>query len=117
MQAILKYIRKNRGKVQKLLFLRWNRFSRDLFSATDVVRELLDMGVEPNAIEEELNFESSSWPVLLGAYIGIAQSDNIARSKATKDGSEVRLKVASVLIKHHEDIRISENQNIVATLL
>lgn len=92
MQAILKYIRKNRGKVQKLLFLRWNRFSRDLFSATDAVRELLDMGVEPNAIEEEPNFESSSWPVLLGAYIGIAQSDNIARSKATKDGIRGTLK-------------------------
>ena len=92
MQAILKYIRKNRGKVHKLLFLRWNRFSRDLFSATDAVRELLDMGVEPNAIEEELNFESTSWPVLLGAYIGIAQSDNIARSKATKDGIRGTLK-------------------------
>ena len=39
------------------------------------MKELLDLGVEPNAIEEELNFESTSWPVLLGAYIGIAQSD------------------------------------------
>ena len=47
MQAILKYIRRNRGRVQKLLFLRWNRFSRDLFTATDVVKELLDLGVEP----------------------------------------------------------------------
>ena len=92
MQAILKYIRKNRGYVHKLLFLRWNRFSRDLFSATDVVKELLDLGVEPNAIEEELNFESTSWPVLLGAYIGIAQSDNIARSKATIDGIRGTLK-------------------------
>lgn len=92
MQAILKYIRKNRGKVQKLLFLRWNRFSRDLFSATDAVRELLDMGVEPNAIDEELNYDSTSWPVLLGAHIGIAQSDNIARSKATKDGIRGTLK-------------------------
>ena len=92
MQAILNYIRRHRGKVQKLLFLRWNRFSRDLFSATDAVKELLDLGVEPNAIEEELNFESTSWPVLLGAYIGIAQSDNIARSKATIDGIRGTLK-------------------------
>ena len=91
-QAILKYVRKHKGKVQKLLFLRWNRFSRDLFSATDVVKELLDLGVEPNAIEEELNFSSTSWPVLLGAYIGIAQSDNIARSKATIDGIRGTLK-------------------------
>ena len=91
MQAILKYIRRNRGQVQNL-FLRWNRFSRDLFTATDVVKELLDLGVEPNAIEEELNFDSTSWPVLLGAYIGIAQSDNIARSKATIDGIRGTLK-------------------------
>ena len=47
-----------------------------MFTATDAVKELLDLGVEPNAIEEELNFDSTSWPVLLGAYIGIAQSDN-----------------------------------------
>ncbi len=92
MQAILRYIRKNRGKVQKLLFLRWNRFSRDLFSAADVIKELLKLGVEPNAIEEELNFDSTSWPVLLGSYIGIAQSDNIARSKATIDGIRGTLK-------------------------
>lgn len=92
MQSILRYIRKNRGKVQKLLFLRWNRFSRDLFSAADVINELLKLGVEPNAIEEELNFDSTSWPVLLGSYIGIAQSDNIARSKATIDGIRGTLK-------------------------
>ncbi len=92
MQSILKYIKKNKGKVQKLLFLRWNRFSRDLFTATDTIQKLLSYGVEPNAIEEELNYESTSWPVLLGAYIGIAQSDNIARSKATKDGIRGTLK-------------------------
>lgn len=92
MQAILKYIRKNRGKVQKLLFLRWNRFSRDVIEAPSVVGDLLKIGVEPNAIEEELNYNSSSWPVLLGAYIGIAQSDNIARSLATIDGIRATLK-------------------------
>ena len=92
MQSILKYIRKNRGKVQKLLFLRWNRFSRDVIEAPSVVGDLLKIGVEPNAIEEELNYESSSWPVLLGAYIGIAQSDNIARSLATIDGIRATLK-------------------------
>ncbi|MCM1076489.1 MAG: recombinase family protein [Bacteroides sp.] len=92
MQSILKYIKNNRGKVQKLLFLRWNRFSRDLFTATKAIAELQSYGVEPNAIEEELNYDSTSWPVLLGTYLGIAQSDNIARSKATMDGIRGTLK-------------------------
>lgn len=34
MMHIVDYVKKNRGKVQKLLFLRWDRFSRDLTSAT-----------------------------------------------------------------------------------
>lgn len=113
MQAILKYVRKNRGKVQKLLFLRWNRFSRDLFSATDAVRELLNLGVEPNAIEEELNFESSSWPVLLGAHIGIAQSDNIARSKATIDGIHGTLKsgrCSNRAPRGYKNVRVSKHE-------
>ena len=92
MQAILRYIEKNRGKVQKLLFLRWNRFSRDLSQASNMVVKLEKLGVEANAIEEELNYESSGWPTLLGVYLGLAQSDNIARSKATKDGIRGTLK-------------------------
>ena len=111
-QAILKYVRKHKGKVQKLLFLRWNRFSRDLFSATDVVKELLDLGVEPNAIEEELNFSSTSWPVLLGAYIGIAQSDNIARSKAIVDGIRGTMKRGKLTHKAprgYKNVRVSKH--------
>ena len=112
MQAILRYVRKNKGRVQKLLFLRWNRFSRDLFTATDVVKELLDLGVEPNAIEEELNFDSTSWPVLLGAYIGIAQSDNIARSKSTIDGIRGTLKKgkwANMAPRGYKNVRESKH--------
>ena len=119
MQAILKYIRRNRGRVQKLLFLRWNRFSRDLFTATDAVKELLDLGVEPNAIEEELNFDSTSWPVLLGAYIGIAQSDNIARSKSTIDGIRGTLKrgkCANKAPRGYKNVRESKHNCYVIVL-
>ena len=86
MQSILKYIKSHKKEVDKLLFLRWNRFSRDLPQAANVVQDLRSMGVEPNAIEEEIDFNNSNWPTLLGIYIGQAQGDNLSRSKATKDG-------------------------------
>ena len=86
MQFILKYIKSHKKEVDKLLFLRWNRFSRDLPQAANVVQDLRSMGVEPNAIEEEIDFNNSNWPTLLGIYIGQAQGDNLSRSKATKDG-------------------------------
>ena len=68
-QSILKYIKSHKKEVDKLLFLRWNRFSRDLPQAANVVQDLRSMGVEPNAIEEEIDFNNSNWPTLLGIYI------------------------------------------------
>lgn len=65
-QGIMNYIRKNKGRVNKLLFLRWDRYSRDIISASENLKELLKLGVEPNAIEAPLDFNSDTWPLLLG---------------------------------------------------
>ena len=66
-QGIMNYIRKNKSRVNKLLFLQWDRYSRDIISASENLKELLKSGVEP--------------------IIGIqAQCDNIKRSKDTMDG-------------------------------
>ena len=84
---ILKYAKNPKNKVDMIWCLRWNRFSRRLSQATDVVEDLLyNYDVEVNAIEEHIDFNSASWPQLLGVYIGQAQSDNISRSKGTRDG-------------------------------
>ena len=91
-QSIMKYIRSHKGQVDKLLVLRWNRYSRDLFSACENLGVLMRLGVEVNSIEEPLDYNSSSWPTQLGIYIGIAQGDNISRSKATIDGIRGTLK-------------------------
>ena len=91
-QGIMKYIRSHKGQVDKLLVLRWNRYSRDLFSACENLGVLMRLGVEVNSIEEPLDYNSSSWPTQLGVYIGIAQGDNISRSKATIDGIRGTLK-------------------------
>ena len=85
-QGIMNYIRKNKSRVNKLLFLQWDRYSRDIISASENLKELLKSRVEPNAIEAPLDFNSDTWPLLLGVHIGSAQCDNIKRSKDTMDG-------------------------------
>ncbi len=105
-QGIMNYIRKNKGRVNKLLFLRWDRYSRDIISASENLKELLKLGVEPNAIKAPLDFNSDTWPLLLGVHIGSAQCDNIKRSKATMDGIHGTLAKGNALIKHQEDIRM-----------
>ena len=91
LQNIIRYIRRHRGQVQKFLFHRWDRFSRDVFSGNNLIKELLNLGVEPNAIDYELDYSNETWPLLLGMQLGLANGDNIKRSKATKIGIHGKL--------------------------
>lgn len=111
-QSIMKFIKNNKGLVDKLLFLRWDRYSRDLESALCNVRELREMGVEPNSIENHLDFNSPDWIILLGIYIGSAQADNIKRSKATCDGIHQSLEMRRCTNKAprgYKNIRIDKH--------
>ena len=115
-QGIMNYIRKNKGKVNKLLFLRWDRYSRDIISASENLKELIKLGVEPNAIEAPLDFNSDTWPLLLGVHIGSAQCDNIKRSKATMDGIHGTLakgKCANKAPRGYKNVRISKHETHV----
>lgn len=92
MQKIMKYIKTHKREVDKLLFLRWDRYSRDLTSAMENIKILRNMGVEPNAIESIVDFTNEMWPLQIGIQIGMAQGDNIKRAKATMDGIRGTLK-------------------------
>ena len=61
-QSIMNYIRQNKGKVDKLLVLRWNRYSRDLPTAMANLVELQSLKIEVNSIEEHIDYESTAWP-------------------------------------------------------
>lgn len=115
-QGIMKYIRKHRGQIDKLLVLRWNRYSRDLFSACANMDSLRKLGVEVNSIEEPLDYTSASWPTQLGLYIGMAQGDNISRSKATIDGIRGTLKkgqCANKAPRGYKNVRTSKHNTHV----
>ena len=115
-QGIMKYIRKHRGQVDKLLVLRWNRYSRDLFSACANMDTLRKLGVEVNSIEEPLDYGSASWPTQLGLYIGMAQGDNISRSKATIDGIRGTLKkgkCANKAPRGYKNVRLGKHDTHV----
>ena len=98
-QGIMNYIRKNKGRVNKLLFLQWDRYSRDIISASENLKELLKSGVEPNAIEAPLDFNSDTWPLLL----------EYRHNATTSKGQKIQWTVfmehwqkENVLIKHQE---------------
>ena len=87
LKDIYTYCRRNSSNVDKVLFLRWDRFSRNLEFALTYKRKFVDeLGVEINAIESAIDFNGAEWSTLLGLYCGVAHTEDIKISKRTKDG-------------------------------
>ena len=87
LKSIYDYCKKNKGEVNKVLFLRWDRFTRSLEFATVYKRKFMDeLGVEINALENPIDFNGTEWSTMLGIYCGVAHTEDEKISKRTKDG-------------------------------
>ena len=86
-KKIYNYCRKHRGNVDGILFLRWDRYSRNVEFAFAYKRMLYDeLGVEINAIESPIDFKSTEWPMLLAMYCGAAHTEDVKIARRTKEG-------------------------------
>ena len=87
LKAIYDYCRRHRKEVDKILFLRWDRFTRNLEFALTYKRKFIDeLGIEINAIESPIDFKGTEWSMLLGMYCGAAHTEDEKISRRTKDG-------------------------------
>ena len=87
MKQIYDYCRKHRHEVDKVLFLRWDRFTRNQEFAFTYKRKFYDeLGIEINAIESPIDFKGTEWSMLLGMYCGAAHTEDEKISRRTKDG-------------------------------
>lgn len=80
------YCRKNKKYIDKILFLRWDRFSRNIEFALTYKRKFIDeMGIEINAIESPIDFSGTEWSMLMGMYCGVAHTEDEKISRRTKE--------------------------------
>ena len=87
MKKLYDYCKKHRHEVNKVLFLRWDRYSRNGEFAFTYKRKFYDeLGIEINAIESPIDFEGTEWSTLLGVYCGTAHTEDEKISRRTKDG-------------------------------
>lgn len=92
LKRVYEYCRKHRGQVDKVLFLRWDRFSRNVEFAFTYKRKFHDeLGVEINAIEAPVDFSRPDWALLLSMYCGTAHSEDNKIAERTKDGNHEHL--------------------------
>ena len=87
MKKIYNYCKNHKNEIGKILFLRWDRYSRNVEFAFAYKRKFYDeLGIEINAVESPIDFKSPDWPTLLAIYCGTAQTENEKISRRVKDG-------------------------------
>ena len=86
-KKIYEYCQRNPGKVDKVLFLRWDRYARNVEFAFTYKRLFIDeLGVEINAVEEPIDFSATDWPMWLALRCGVAHTEDIKIARRTKEG-------------------------------
>ncbi len=85
-QKLLRYVKTNQKKIDALLFLKWDRFSRNIEAAYRMIREFKEMGIEVNSIEQPLDLTQPDSKVLLAVYLVIPEIENDKNSLRTIDG-------------------------------
>jgi DNA invertase Pin-like site-specific DNA recombinase len=85
-RKLLTYAKANSGKIDYLLFTSWDRFSRNTAEAYDIIRRLNEFGIEPQAIEQPINFSIPETKAMLAIYLALPEIDNDRRSMKIKSG-------------------------------
>ena len=83
---ILVFIKANKGLVNKIWVVRWDRFSRNAPEAYQMIKTLNKLGVEINAIEQPIDFKIPEQKMLLSFYLTIPEIENDRRSINTTNG-------------------------------
>ncbi len=79
-------LRRYRGKTDLLLFLKWDRFSRNAGDAYFMIATLRKYGVEPQAIEQPLDLSIPENKMMLAFYLAAPEVENDRRALNIIDG-------------------------------
>lgn len=83
---LLDYVKVNKKNVDQILFTRWDRFSRNQEQALKIIRELKDLGIQVNAVEQPLDMTQPDSKVMLSVYLVIPEVENDKNSIRTRAG-------------------------------
>ena len=117
MAKMYNYCKKHKREVDKILFLRWDRYSRNVEFAFAYKRKFHDeLGIEINAIENPIDFSATEWSTMLSIYCGVAHTEDEKISKRTKDGIHGTLlkgKCANKAPRGYKNHRVSKHETYV----
>ncbi|WP_118975913.1 recombinase family protein [Taibaiella koreensis] len=85
--AMMARIRRNkRSRPNLILFTKWDRFSRNAGDAYYMITQLRNLDIQPQAIDQELDFAVPENKIILGVYLATSEAENDRRSLNVKQG-------------------------------
>lgn len=81
------YAKANKKVIHKVLFVKWDRFSRNTEQALTVLREFDSMGIELNATEQYLDMSNSDNKMVLSIYLTAGEVERDKISSRTISGT------------------------------
>ncbi len=85
-KKLLSYAKANKNRIDALLFIKWDRFSRDATDALNMIRTFLNMGIDCNAIDQPIDLSIPENRLMLAFYITSPQVENERRGLNIRSG-------------------------------
>lgn len=85
-QTFLTSAKKNKGQIDYLLFTTWDRFSRNIQDAYQMIDILKKLGIQPMAIQQPIDLTIPENKMMLAVYLVIPEIDNDRRSIKIREG-------------------------------
>ncbi len=113
---LLAFLKKNRGAVDLLLFLKWDRFSRNAGGAYGMINQLNKLGVEPQATEQPLDLNIPENKIMLPFYLAAPEVEKDRRSLNVIAGMRRAIKegrYCTVAPRGYRNIRSEDGKPII----
>ncbi len=92
MKKLIDYCRKNHRDVDELLFVKWDRFSRNTAESYNKINLFQGLGINVNAITQPLDMSIPEQGILLAVYLSAPEVENLRRSQNVIAGTRRAMK-------------------------
>ncbi|MGJ1261673.1 recombinase family protein [Sphingobacterium spiritivorum] len=79
-KKLINNLKKKRNGIDVILFTKWDRFSRNAGDAYQMINQLRDLNVEPQAIEQPLDLSIPENKMMLAFYLAAPEVENDRRA-------------------------------------
>ena len=79
-KKMLEYCKKNKKDIHKVLFMKWDRFSRNTSQSYQMIETFRNFAIDVNAIEQPLDLDVPENGLMLAVYLSMPEVENQRRS-------------------------------------